>query len=175
MRAHLVVLAMVVVGLQLAAPRAEAARHLASGDGRSSIGVTLGDPFGLTFKRYLSDGDAFDVNLALAYGPGLRLSADYLLQLDLLSERSKADLNAYIGVGPMIGFFTGPCYFDYGVNRCNDYNNGVYVGGRVPIGLEAVFHEAPIAVGLEVAPGLAFAPGRVGYLLDVLLAVRYVF
>jgi hypothetical protein len=167
-----------LVAFSVGAPRAEA-RELADGDGRSSIGVTLGEPFGLSFKRYMG-GNAFDVNLALAYGPGVRLGADYLWQLGLLHDHSTLQLNAYAGLGPFIGSFVGPCNFDYGFNRCgNGYNSGVYLGGRVPLGLEAVFNQAPIAIGLEIAPALAFGPGRsdygVGYLLDALIAIRFLF
>jgi len=34
-----------------------------------AAGLTLGDPFGFTLKRYLGGADAIDFNIALAYGP----------------------------------------------------------------------------------------------------------
>ena len=42
----------------------------------------------------------------------------------------------------------------------------------MPIGLEAVFKRAPIALGLELGPGLAFSAGRADFLLDAVLTLR---
>jgi hypothetical protein len=136
---------------------------------RWSAGVMLGDPFGLTFKRYLGR-DAFDVNLGVAYGPGLRFGGDYLWGLAQLTPGSHVlGLVLYLGAGPFIGSFQHPCGPYFG-DRCA--NGDVYIGGRVPFGLEAIFRQAPVAVGLEMAPAIAFAPGESGFLFDALLTAR---
>jgi hypothetical protein len=136
---------------------------------RWSAGIMLGDPFGLTFKRYLGR-DAFDIDLGAAYGPGLRFGADYLWGLAQLAPASSTlGLVFYLGAGPFIGSFQRPCGPFLG-DRCAA--GDVYLGGRVPFGLEMIFRRAPVAVGLELAPAIAFAPGEAGFLFDALLTAR---
>lgn len=138
---------------------------------RWALGVTLGEPTGVSVKRYLGGKNAFDLNIDFVYGPGFRLGADYLWGLaQLLSDRSVADLNFYLGAGPFLGTLQGPCEGFGGWRR--DCNGDVYAGGRMPVGLELVFKRVPVTLGLEVAPGIAFAPGRAGFLLDAALVAR---
>ena len=115
---------------------------------RWALGVSLGEPTGFTAKRYLGGRNAFDLNIDAAYGPGLRLGADYLWGLaQLLTDRSAADLNVYLGAGAFVGTLTGPCA-GFGKWR-DDCNGDFYVGGRMPIGIEVVFKRAPFSLGLE--------------------------
>ncbi len=133
---------------------------------RWSAGFMIGDPFGLSFKRYMGR-DAFDVDLGVAYGPGLRFGVDYLWGLAQLAPRSSTvGVILYLGAGPFIGALERPCGPFFG-DRCAA--GDIYLGGRVPIGLEMIFRRAPVAVGLELAPALAFAPGEAGFLFDALL------
>jgi hypothetical protein len=144
----------------------------ASRPARWGIGFTLGDPFGLTLKRYLGGAQAWDAYAAFAYGPGIRFGADWIWILGTAARARQLDLDIYLGVGPFIGAFEGPCGPGFFDQRCN---GDIYFGGRVPVGAEMLFKEAPVSVGVELAPGLGFAPGRAGLLLDFLLAVRYLF
>ncbi len=138
---------------------------------RWAVGFTLGSPTGLSFKRYLGGSNAFDIDLGFAYGPGLRLGVDYLWELAQLAPRSQSvNIDFYIGAGPFVGALSGPCGNFGSHQSCG--NGDVYLGARMPIGLEAVFRRVPVSLGLEVAPALAFAPGSAGFLLDVNLAVR---
>ena len=141
---------------------------------RWAMGLRVGAPTGFTIKRYLGGRNAWDFNIDAIYGPGLRVGADYLFGIaQLMTDRSTLDLDIYIGLGPFVGTLRGPCGgFDNWRQICN---GDIYVGGRVPIGLEAVFRTVPFTLGLEVAPGLAFAPGRVGFLLDANLIFRVLF
>jgi hypothetical protein len=136
---------------------------------RWAVGLTVGDPFGLSLKRYLG-AQAWDAYVAFAYGPGFRFGGDWLWNLGRLARQPKFDIDLYAGVGPFIGTFTGPCGPGFFDNRCN---GDVYFGGRVPLGAELLLKEAPLTFGLEVAPGFGIAPGRAGLLLDFLLAIRY--
>ena len=136
---------------------------------RWAIGFMLGDPFGLSVKRYLG-AHAVDGYVAFAYGPGLRVGGDYLWNLGRALRNPKVDLDFYVGAGPFLGVFQGPCGPGFFDNRCN---GDVYFGGRVPFGAELLLKEVPLTFGLEVAPGLGFAPGRAGLLLDFLLAARF--
>ena len=150
--------------------------YVATGPGyyepsRWALGLSLGEPTGISAKKYLGGRNAFDVNLDFVYGPGFRFGADYLWGLgQLLTDRSVMNLNVYLGAGPFIGTLRGPCGGFY--NWQDTCSGDVYLGGRMPIGIEAVFRNAPVTLGLEVAPGLAFAPGRVGLLVDASLMLR---
>lgn len=135
---------------------------------RWAVGFMLGDPFGLSLKRYLG-AHAWDAYVAFAYGPGLRFGADWLWN-GRLERHAKFELDVYAGLGPFIGSFTGPCGPGFFDNRCN---GDTYLGARVPLGAEILLREAPVTFGVEIAPGIAFAPGRAGLLLDFLLAVRF--
>ena len=137
--------------------------------GRWALGFTLGDPFGLSLKRY-AGRNAWDAYVAFAYGPGIRFGGDWLWNLGRIERQPKFDIDLYLGVGPFIGAFQGPCGPGFIANRCN---GDLYLGGRVPFGVELLLKEAPVTFGLELAPGIAFAAGRAGLLLDFLLAVRF--
>jgi hypothetical protein len=128
----------------------------------------LGDPFGLTLKRYLGGVNAFDLYLAFAYGPGVRVGGDWLWNLGRIAHAPKLDVDVYVGVGPFVGTFQGVC----GPFLSGNCNGDAYVGGRVPFGAEMLLKEAPVTLGVEVAPGIAFGPGRWGLLLDFVLQAR---
>lgn len=149
---------------------ADAGHSQVNEPGRWSLGAMLGTPTGFTAKRYLGGSDAFDINLGAAYAPGLRFGVDYLWGLaQLLSNNSALNLDFYLGAGPFVGTLQGPCGgWSWGA-ACN---GDLYVGGRMPIGLEAVFKRVPFTVGLEIAPGLALSAGRTGFLLDSVLIGR---
>ena len=136
------------------------------------LGFTLGTPFGLTLKRYLAGSNSWDAYVALAYGPGLRVGADWLWGLGRLEQHAKFELDLYAGVGPFVGALQGPCGPGFFPDRCN---GDAYAGGRVPVGVELLLREVPLALSLEVAPGLGFGPGRAGFLLDLDLGIRWLF
>jgi hypothetical protein len=163
--------AAVCVGLFAAAARPQSAISTSAVDEpqRWSAGIMIGDPFGLTFKKYLGR-DAFDVDLGVAYGPGLRFGVDYLWGLAQLAPGSSTvGVVLYLGAGPFVGSLSRPCGPFFG-DRCG--GGDLYLGGRVPLGLEMIFRRAPVAVGLEMAPAIAFVPGEAGFLFDALLTAR---
>jgi len=139
---------------------------------RWGLGLTIGDPFGVTLKRYLGNENAWDVYAAFAYGPGVRFGGDWLWDLGRMVAERKFDLDLYAGVGPFFGVLSDPCGPGFINDRCN---GDAYFGARVPLGIEMLLREAPVTIGLEIAPGVGFAPGRSGFLLDFLLAVRWLF
>ncbi|HUJ25215.1 MAG TPA: hypothetical protein VLW85_04300 [Myxococcales bacterium] len=139
---------------------------------RWGFGVLLGDPFGLSLKRYMGGAQAWDAYAAFAYGPGIRFGADWIWILGRAVQARQVDLDVYVGAGPFIGSFRGPCGVAYLNYACN---GDVYFGGRVPIGAELLFKEAPVSVGAELAPALLFAPGGALLYLDFLLAIRVLF
>jgi hypothetical protein len=137
------------------------------------LGITLGEPFGLSLKRYLGGANAWDFNVGLAYGPGFRLGADYLWGLGTLVRRPKVELDLYAGAGPFFGTFRGGCGPGYFGDRCN--GGDAYLGGRVPVGVELLLKELPMSAGLELAPALFVGSNGPGFLLDLLFAFRYLF
>jgi hypothetical protein len=137
---------------------------------RWGVGFMLGEPTGLNAKHWLGGSDAFDLGFGFALGPGVRFQADYLFGLARVPESSASvNIDIYVGVGPVLGVYSGPCGF-VGGDRCG--GGAVYAGGRFPFGVEAVFKRTPLAVSFELAPGIVGASGGVGALFDVALMAR---
>jgi hypothetical protein len=136
-----------------------------------AFGLQLGAPSGVTAKRYLGR-DALDLLLGGFYGPGLRFGADYLWgAARFLPDDPSVSFDLYVGVGGFVGDLSGPCDgFSSWQGSCN---GDTYLGARAPLGLEVSFRRAPFTIGLEVAPGFAFAHDRSGLLLDGALTVRF--
>lgn len=162
------------LALLLAATPAIAAEGLApvNRPARWGFGVLLGDPFGLSLKRYMGGSQAWDAYAAFAYGPGIRFGGDFLWILGRAVQARQVDLDIYVGAGAFIGSFRGPCGVAYLNYACN---GDTYFGGRVPFGAELLFKEAPVSAGVELAPALLFAPGNALLYIDFLLAIRVLF
>ena len=138
---------------------------------RWGFGLMLGDPTGISLKRYLG-AHAWDFYVGFAWGPGVRFGGDWLWSLGAIERGRKVDLTLYVGLGPFIGVSRGPCGPGFIADRCN---GDAYFGGRVPLGAELVLKEAPLTLGLEAAPALGFSAGGAGILIDFLFVVRYLF
>ena len=138
---------------------------------RWSAGLFLGTPTGLTLKRHLGGGNAWDASLGFVYGPGLRLHGDYLWTLGAFKADPKLSFRFQIGAGGFVGFLTGPCH-PYGSawSGCDDKP---YVGVRVPLLIEGWPTEAPLNFGVELAPAFGLGPDGAGGLLDAFLFVRF--
>ena len=136
------------------------------------LGLMLGDPTGLTAKYWLGGANALD--LGLGVGPGVRLHADFLWGLaQVLPNTSTLTLDLYLGVGPVIGIARGWCGRVFSPrDECGD--GPLFVGARVPFGLDMRLRRAPVAFGLEIAPGIWLGRSFVSGLLDVFLFVRFV-
>ncbi|MCA1828722.1 MAG: hypothetical protein ABR567_13775 [Myxococcales bacterium] len=164
MRALLLTALLVAAPAMAAPPRG--ALDTVSRPDRWAVGVMLGDPTGLTLKRYLGR-NAFDAYLGF-WAPGLRFGADYLWNLGRLAHSPKVDLDLYVGGGAFAGALSGPC--GPGFISCG--GGAAYVGGRMPFGAELLLREAPVTFGAEIAPGLAAGNFGAGFLLDFLLIAR---
>lgn len=166
--------ALLVIAALLCALPARAARETGlqpvSLPPRWAVGLTLGEPFGLSVKRYLGGANAWDAYAAFVYGPGLRFGGDFIWTLGRIGRNPKLDVDVYAGVGPFIGAFEGWCGPGFARYQCG--NGDFYFGGRVPLGVEVLLREAPVSFGLEVAPGIGIAPGFPWLLLDVAFAFR---
>jgi hypothetical protein len=136
---------------------------------RYSLGFMLGDPTGLTLEKNLRGGNAWDLGLGFVYGPGVRLHGDYKWTIAASRPDSDFSLRFQIGVGALVGSLTHPCEW-YGDFGCD---NGFYVGARVPIDIE-IWPRAPINLGIEVAPVIAFNHDRAAGFLDAFFFIRFV-
>ncbi|TMA19926.1 MAG: hypothetical protein E6J88_17800 [Deltaproteobacteria bacterium] len=136
---------------------------------RWGFGFMLGDPTGLTLKRYMGR-NAFDAYLGF-WAPGLRFGADYLWNLGRLANSPKVELDIYAGGGGFAGALSGPC--GPGFITCG--GGAAYVGARMPLGAELLLKEAPFTFGVEIAPGLAAGNFGLGFILDFLLIARILF
>jgi len=133
------------------------------------LGLMLGYPLGLNAKYWLGGPNAFD--LAFGGGPGLRLHGDFEWGLaQVLKNKSDLTLDLYLGAGGAITFPSGFCG-PYGDRFCD---HKVFVGARVPFGIDARLRKAPVDFGLELAPGI-WVGNYVEALLDVFLFVHFLF
>lgn len=109
------------------------------------IGVMVGDPTGLSFKSWNPNGTAVDAGLAWSVGryDALHIHADYLWHdARLFGEIDRGALLGYVGAG----------------GRLVLLEEEAVLGGRVPVGLNYLFGEAPLGVFLEIVPVVDLLP-----------------
>ena len=134
------------------------------------LGIQLGSPSGLTGKYYLG-GRQNAVSFAVGshydggFFSGLWVTGSYdFHMMDLVTEDAFV-MPFRIGVGGFLA--TG----SYGFGR---YRGDVYLGARVPFGLDFDFTAAPMQVYVEVAANLLMVPAFNGG-LDGGIGFRYYF
>ena len=134
------------------------------------LGLMLGWPTGITAKQWLGGANAWDIGFGV--GPGIRLHADYLWGLaQVLPKNAEATLDLYLGVGPALSIARGWCSYPYSPGY--GCGGGSVLGGvRVPLGFDVRFKKAPVALGLELAPGLLVG-ADVHTLFDIFFFVRF--
>jgi hypothetical protein len=105
-------------------------------------GVIIGEPTGFSFKTWVSSHDAVDAGISwsLSYG-WFHIHADYLRHVFDLIPVDKGQLPLYFGIGAKVGF-----------------GGDVFIGARVPVGLDYMFDGVPLDIFLEIVPGLAILP-----------------
>jgi hypothetical protein len=121
------------------------------------IGIILGEPTGLSAKKWISDTTAIDAAAAWSFIDfnSFQLHADYLWHnYDLIKTKELPGcLSVYYGVGGRIKF--------KGSNDGNGKGNkdeDTRLGVRVPLGLSYVFKRNPVELFAEVAPILDIVP-----------------
>ena len=138
------------------------------------LGVTLGDPTGLSGKYFMNRQTAIDG--AIAYGSHeLILYGDYLKHFPGAFGRQNefvSQLNPYVGVGPVFAFGDGN--HDHKHRFMDDDDDDFAFGGRIPLGIEWLPNNVPLGVSLEIAPGMRIVPGTDAFVQGG-LAIRYYF
>jgi hypothetical protein len=123
------------------------------------VGIIIGDPTGLSFKKWLSDTRAWDAAVAWSFGrhDAFHLHADYLFHSFSAIKLEKNTIPLYYGIGGRIKF--------------EDQSK---VGVRFPLGVEFFFREVPIDFFFEVVPILNLAPAT-DLDLNAAIGLRYFF
>jgi hypothetical protein len=118
------------------------------GQGRGTgLGIVLGEPTGLSFKKFIGPRAAIDAGLAwsLAHDNNFHVHMDYLLHdFRLLKNEfqvTEGQLPLYYGIG--------------GILRVDDDS---HFGVRFVIGTAYMFESAPVDLFFEVAPIMDLIP-----------------
>jgi len=119
------------------------------------VGAILGEPTGISVKKWISQDQAIDAAAAWSFSENdsFQLHADYLIHnFGVLSDVTVGKrLPVYYGIGARIKFENND-------NRSGRNNNDTLLGVRVPFGLSYIFAKAPVDVFAEIVPVLDIVP-----------------
>lgn len=134
------------------------ASSFASGD--LGIGAMVGNPTGLSVKKWLRGNNAVDGGAALSLGKKSHFSvhSDYLFQND----------------GALVFQDTHPLDVYYGIGGRMKFSDEIELGVRLPVGLAHRFENDRADVFGEIAPIVDFI-GRVGLEMHLAIGARYYF
>jgi len=129
-------------------------------EGGTGIGIMLGEPTGISFKKWISGRSAIDAGLAWSFaGAGaFHTHADYLWHNFSLIRLKESKLPLYLGLG----------------GRMKVSGKDVFLGARVPIGLTYIFAEDRLDVFLEAVPIMNLFPAT-DFDLNAAVGIRFFF
>jgi hypothetical protein len=132
------------------------------------MGITLGEPTGLTFKQWMQHNRAVDLAAAWSFADeaALHVHMDYLYHFPGPPEIEVPGLLLYFGVGGRIKL----------VEDDNDKDGEAEnrLGVRVPLGVDYLFARSHVELYFEVAPLVDLAPDT-DFQLNGGVGVRYYF
>jgi hypothetical protein len=133
---------LLLVLVLLLVPQASPAGSNQTGFG---AGIIVGEPTGLTFKNWLSQGSALQgaVAWSTSSNANLHLHLDYIVHRFGVIDVSDGSMPIYFGIGARL--------------RLRD-NVDDQIGIRVPIGIDYQFASEPFDIFLEVVPILELSP-----------------
>ena len=128
--------------------------------GSWEAGAMIGEPTGLSAKLWTGTDEAVDFGAAWSFKENSRFQVhvSYLFHNFYFFDVDTGMFPIYFGVG----------------GRVRVEEDDTRVGIRIPVGVEYVFEDYPIAVFLEIAPIVDFAP-ETDSDLNGGLGVRYIF
>jgi hypothetical protein len=128
-------------------------------DRKLGLGFILGEPTGLSLKKWIGDTVAIDGSASWSFGrkSALQLHADYLLHIFNLIKVGKGKLPLYYGLGVRVKFE-------------DDSKAGI----RFPLGINYIFENEPLDIFFEVAPIINLAPST-EFDLNGAIGIRYFF
>jgi hypothetical protein len=123
------------------------------------VGAILGEPAGLSLKKWLGEKTAIDGALAWSFAEkgAFHLHAGYLVHNFSLIQVKKGKLPVYYGIGARI-------------KSDKDFT----VSARLPFGISYLFEKAPIDIFFEFALLLDITPGS-KFWLNSGIGFRYYF
>jgi len=135
------------------------------------IGVIVGEPTGLSLKKWINDTQAIDMGLAWSFSENdsLHLHADFLLHtIDLLQDSAaRGDLPVYVGIGGRLKLKE-----DNHGNGRNDHDD--LFGIRMPVGISYLLEDAPVEFFGEIVPVFDVAPDS-DFDLNAAIGARFYF
>ena len=122
------------------------------------MGVILGEPTGLSLKRWTGRTTAIDAASAWSLGrvASFHLHLDYLVHDFTFLRTNKGRLPIYYGIGGRIKF-----------------EDRTWVGIRFPVGVSYIF-ESPLDLFVELGPILDLVP-QTELTVSVFIGLRYYF
>ncbi len=123
------------------------------------LGIILGEPTGISAKKWLDDKSALDgaVAWSLVTPSSFHLHADYLYHNFNIFNVKKGKLPLYFGIGFRI--------------RIGDEDR---VGIRIPVGICYIFEQSPLDIFFELGPVLDLTPAT-RLRLTSSVGIRYFF
>jgi hypothetical protein len=124
------------------------------------LGIILGEPTGISAKKWLSDNSALDgaVAWSLVTPSSFHLHADYLYHDFNIFNVKKGKLPLYFGIGFRVRIREGD-------NR---------LGIRIPVGICYIFDQSPLDIFYELGPVLDLTPAT-KLRLTSSIGIRYFF
>lgn len=112
-------------------------------DRNIGVGVMLGEPAGLTFKRWTGANDALALGTAWSFrgDTDLHIHLDYLRHDFQVLEVSPGSMPVFYGIGGRVSLGTAD-----------------HVGARIPVGISYIFEDTPLEIYLEIAPIVDLLP-----------------
>jgi hypothetical protein len=128
------------------------------------IGIMVGEPSGLSAKKWLNSNNAIDAGLGWSFSENgsAHLHADYLYHNYDLIKVSDAKIPLYFGIGGRFKF------------KNDEKSVGNSIGIRVPVGLSYMVSSAPFDIFAEIVPILDLSPDT-RFSFNSALGVRYYF
>ena len=119
------------------------------------VGIILGEPTGISLKKWLSHDTAIDAAAAWSFSENdsFQFHADYLIHnFGLLKTGSAGGkLPVYYGIGGRIKLHNNDNW--HGRN-----NDEALLGLRIPFGISYLFAKAPVDIFAEIVPILDVVP-----------------
>jgi hypothetical protein len=128
--------------------------------GELGVGFMIGQPIGVTAKKWLKSTQAIDAGAGRTIGrdPHFNLHSDYLWhKTDALYFQDDTPLDFYFGAGARLGF-----------------DDEIELGARLPVGLAHFFNDRGAEAFCEIAPVMVLLPDT-NLEGDVLLGLRIYF
>jgi hypothetical protein len=108
------------------------------------LGVILGEPTGIGFKKWIGNSNAIDGGIAWSFvkESSFHLHVDYLFHNFNLMKAEKGKLPIHYGIG-----------FRFKADKKSRF------GVRFPVGISYIFEKTPLDIFLEIGPLLDLIPG----------------